>query len=151
MLVIFAKSCHIDNPKGQNQLKLVCLKYWFKWFEPHCEDTSGSDKYKSLLFKDFKKVQIDEMWTFVKHRKQGKRWLWYVYDADSGQILAFYIGKRNNSACKALMRKLAHLQIDSYRTDDWKSYKSTLLLKSILSQRLKLPILKGETEISEHI
>jgi IS1 family transposase len=48
---------------------------------------------------------------FCKHRKQGKRWLWqpplpYAYDPGSGKILAFHIGKRNNSACKALMKTL---------------------------------------------
>ena len=90
---------------------LMILRLWFKTLaEPMVEG-------------HFKSVQIDEMWTFVKHRKAGKRWFWYAFDADSGQILAFHIGKRNDSACKALMGKLNHLQIDSYRTDDWKSYK----------------------------
>ncbi|WP_109745086.1 IS1 family transposase [Arcicella aurantiaca] len=53
-------------------------------------------------------------------------WLWYAYDPDSCKILAFHIGKRNDSACKTLMKKLSHLQIDSYRTDDWKSYKKNI-------------------------
>jgi insertion element IS1 protein InsB len=90
---------------------LMILRVWFKTLQ------------EPLIEGHFKRVQIDEMWTFVKHRKQGKRWLWYAYDPDSGKILAFHIGKRNDSACKALMKKLSHLQIDSYRTDDWKSYK----------------------------
>lgn len=42
---------------------------------------------------------------------------------DSGKFWAFHLGKRNDSACKALMKKLSYLQIDSYRTDDSKSYK----------------------------
>lgn len=113
--------CMTFNGSGIRDIQRVCgisiagilliLRKWFRQIQ------------EPIVQGHFKKVQIDEMWTFVKHRKQGKRWLWYAYDADSGQILAFYIGKRNNSACKALMRKLAHLQIDSYRTDDWKSYK----------------------------
>ena len=90
---------------------LLILRMWFKNIE------------EPVVKGHFKRVQIDEMWTFVKHRKAGKRWLWYVYDPDSGQILAFHIGKRNNSACKALLKKMSHLQIDSYRTDDWKPYK----------------------------
>ena len=90
---------------------LFMLRCWFKTLD------------EPVIEGHFKRVQIDEMWTFVKHRKAGKRWLWYAYDADSGQILAFHIGKRNDSACKTLMKKLSHLQIDSYRTDDWKSYK----------------------------
>lgn len=77
------------------------------------------------------------MWTFVKHRKQGKRWLWYAYDPDSGKILAFHIGKRNDSSCKALMKKLSHLQIDSYRTDDWKSYKKHIPLEKHIIAKAK--------------
>lgn len=39
---------------------LMILRVWFKTLEePHVEG-------------HFKRVQIDEMWTFVKHRKQGK-------------------------------------------------------------------------------
>ena len=90
---------------------LFILRTWFR--------TIG----EPLIEGHFKRVQIDEMWTFVKHRKAGKRWLWYAFDADSGQILAFHIGKRNDSACKALFKKLRHLQIDSFGTDEWKSYK----------------------------
>jgi IS1 family transposase len=96
-------------------LSIVCilfiLRLWFKTLD------------EPVVEGHFKHVQIDEMWTFVKHRKAGKRWLWYAYDPDSGQVLAFHIGKRNDSACKALLKKLSHLQIDSFRTDDWKSYK----------------------------
>ena len=68
-------------------------------------------------------VMIDEMWTFVGRRIKSKRWFWYAQCADSGKILAFQIGKRNDAACKKLMKKLAHLEIGEYCTDDWKSYK----------------------------
>ena len=77
---------------------LMVLRVWFKTLE------------EPLIEGHFKRVQTDEMWTFVKHRKQGKRWLWCAYDPDSGKILTFHIGKRNDSACKTLMKKLSHLQ-----------------------------------------
>lgn len=79
---------------------LMILRVWFKTIE------------EPLIEGHFKRVQID--WasptrcagrpvpTFVKHRKQGKRWLWYAYDPDSGKILAFHIGKRNDSAASAV-------------------------------------------------
>lgn len=83
------------------KISIVCilfiLRQWFKTLE------------EPLVSGHFKKVQIDEMWTFVKHRKQGKRLLWYAYDAESGQILAFHIGKFNDSTCRAIMKKLSHL------------------------------------------
>jgi insertion element IS1 protein InsB len=66
----------------------------------------------------YRRVRIDEMWTFVGQRKGSKRWFWYAYCADSRKIVAFHIGKRNDSACKKLMKKLAHLDIKEYCTDD---------------------------------
>ena len=65
----------------------------------------------------YKQIQIDEFWTFVKLRKLGERWVWYAYDKKSKQILALHIGKRNDTSCIALMKKLSHLQIDAYCTD----------------------------------
>ncbi len=62
----------------------------------------------------------------MKHRKNGKRWLWYAYDKESGKILAFQIGKRNEKSCKALLKKLSHLEIEKFCTDDWKSYKQCI-------------------------
>lgn len=92
------------------------------------------------------------MWTFVKHRKAGKRWFWYAYDRDSGQILAFHIGKRNDSACKALVKKLSHLQIDSFRTDDWKSYKKHLPPdKHIISKTKTTHIERRNRDFRTHI
>jgi insertion element IS1 protein InsB len=93
---------------------LFILRAWFKTLD------------EPVMQGHYKRVQIDEMWTFLKHRKKGKKWLWYAYDPDSGQILAFQIGKRNDSSCRALLKKLNHLEIDSYRTDDWKSYKKNI-------------------------
>ena len=40
---------------------LMILRVWFKTSE------------KLMVEGHFKRVQIDEMWSFVKHRKQGKR------------------------------------------------------------------------------
>jgi IS1 family transposase len=94
------------------------------------------------------------MRTFFKHRKKGKRWLRYTYYPESGKILAFHIEKRNDSSCKALMKKSAIYRrfataIDSYRTDDWKSYRETLSKiisqkKNALLPKLKLLILNDE-------
>ena len=84
------------------------------WFKSHAEPAfSGS----------YQSVKIDEMWTWVGRRKAGKRWLWYAYCGQSRKILAFQIGKRDDATCKKLMRKMAHLDIDHYYTDDWDSYK----------------------------
>lgn len=119
---------------------LFILRNWFKTLQ------------EPVVTGHFKQVQIDEMWTFVKHRKAGKRWFWYAYDRDSGQILAFHIGKRNDSACKALVKKLSHLQIDSFRTDDWKSYKKHLPPdKHIISKTKTTHIERRNRDFRTHI
>jgi len=119
---------------------LFILRNWFKTLaEPVVEG-------------HFKNVQIDEMWTFVKHRKAGKRWLWYAYDKDAGQILAFHIGKRNDAACKSLMKKLSHLQIDMYQTDEWKSYKKHIPPeKHIISKTKTTNIERRNRDFRTHI
>lgn len=119
---------------------LLILRTWFKTLEE--PRVQGS----------FKRVQIDEMWTFVKRRKQGKRWLWYAYDADSGQVLAFQIGKRNDGACKALMKKLAHLSIDTFCTDDWKSYKKHIpAAKHVISKAKTTNIERRNRDFRTHL
>ena len=118
---------------------LSILRKWFKTLE------------QPVASGHFKKVQIDEMWTFVKHRKRGKRWLWYAYDAEFGQILAFHIGKRNDSVCKVLMKKLSHLQIDTFCTDDWKSYKKNIpKYKHIISKAKTTNIERRNRDFRTH-
>lgn len=99
-------------------LSIVCILFVLrKWFRQQGEPffTGRVDS-----------VQIDEFWTFVGHRKRGKRWVWYAYDKKSEKILAFQIGKRNDASCRALLKKLSHLDIGTYYTDDWKSYKKCI-------------------------
>ena len=90
---------------------ILTLRTWFKTLrEPQLE---GS----------FDNVMIDEFWSWVGHREKGKRWVWYAYCGDSGKTLAFQIGKRNDASCEKLMKKMAHLDIKHYYTDNWISYK----------------------------
>jgi len=74
----------------------------------------------------YDEVEIDEFWSFVDRRKQRKRWCWYVWARKERKILAFHIGKRNKSACKALIRKLGNLTIGRYYTDDFGPYSQVL-------------------------
>lgn len=119
---------------------LSILRVWFKSFD------------EPIVRGDFKQVQIDEMWTFVKHRKQGKRWFWYAYDQASKQVLAFHIGKRNDAACKKLLKKLSHLQIDTFCTDDWDAYKKNIpLAKHIISKAKTTHIERRNRDFRTHL
>jgi IS1 family transposase len=90
---------------------ILTLRQWFTTIK----EPSFEGSYEHVI--------IDEFWSWVGHRKQGKRWVWYAYCADSRKILAFQIGKRNDGSCKKLMKKLQHLTIHHYYTDNWKCYK----------------------------
>ena len=66
---------------------ILTLRTWFATLsEPQLEG-------------NFEHVMIDEFWSWVGHRSQGKRWVWYAYCGYSGKILAFRIGKRNDASC----------------------------------------------------
>jgi len=126
------------------QLSIACILFTLRsWFKQHDEPKiTGS----------YKQVQIDEFWTFVKHRKSGKRWVWYAYDKESKQILAFQIGKRNDASCKALLNKLKHLTIETYYTDEWKSYKKHIPKeKHIISKSKTTHIERRNRDFRTHL
>ena len=105
---------------------IIVLRLWLKThLEPSFEGTHEN-------------VIIDEMWSWVGKREESKRWIWYAYCVDTRKILAFQIGKPNDKTCQKLFKKLSHLTIKHYYTDDWRSYKNTFHPKNILSQRQKL-------------
>lgn len=74
---------------------------------------------------DYHRVQIDELWSYVG-KKEKKVWLLYAYCAESGEILAFTLGKRSAKTVKNLMVKLKHLEIDFFCTDDWEAFAAVL-------------------------
>jgi insertion element IS1 protein InsB len=125
-------------------LSIVCiLMILRRWFD-ELEEPIVSGHYKE--------VQIDEMWTFVKHRKGGKRWFWYAYDKETQQILAFHIAKRSDTACKKLIKKLSHLQIDKFCTDHWDAYKKNILAeKHVISKRKTTHIEPRNRDFRTHV
>ena len=48
----------------------------------------------------------DEMWSFVRSKKQ-QRWLWWVEDATTGQVVAFVFGRRTHATFRRLQAVLA--------------------------------------------
>ena len=83
---------------------ILALKLWFKThLEPSFEGT-------------FENVIIDERWSWVGKHKESKRWIGYAYSADTRKIIAFQIGKRNDTTRQKLFKKLGHLTIKHYYT-----------------------------------
>ena len=119
---------------------ILALRIWFK--------THTEPQFEGI----YENVILDEFWSWVGKRKQGKRWVWYAYCADSGKILAFQIGKRNDATCKRLFKKLNHLTINKYYTDDWKSYKKYIPAeKHIISKKKTQKIERQNLNFRTHI
>ena len=72
-------------------------------------------------------LQLDEMWSFVRHKKQ-KRWLWCAYDIQLKRVIAHVFGCRGVSTLHRLLDKLNEMgcSVTLYCTDAWQVYKKVL-------------------------
>ena len=71
----------------------------------------------------YRKLQVDEFWTYVGHKK-NKVWLVYAYDSDTSEIVAFVWGKRNLKTASELRAKLEIMGVDFgyICCDNWDSF-----------------------------
>jgi insertion element IS1 protein InsB len=46
-------------------------------------------------------AEVDEMWSFVG-KKKDQRWLWHAIDHESGRVLAYVFGRRQDEVCLKL-------------------------------------------------
>lgn len=69
------------------------------------------------------RLEADEQWSYV-HNKRNPRWLWWVEDHDTGQIVAFVFGRRTNESFRRLMTLLsqAGVIVSRWFTDYWWAY-----------------------------
>jgi IS1 family transposase/transposase-like protein len=72
--------------------------------------------------KRYKSIQVDEHWSYVRHKKKGKRWLIYAYAPETKEVIAYVVGKRDIKTVKKLYKQLKGLSIDEICTDDWKAF-----------------------------
>ena len=68
-------------------------------------------------------LKVDESWSFVGS-KQGQRWLWWVEEAKTGEVIAFVFGRRTHQTFRALMALLeeSHIRVSRWITDAWWAY-----------------------------
>lgn len=67
------------------------------------------------------RVEIDEMQSFVG-KKQNPRWLWHAIDHDTGEVLAYTLGTREDKVFLELKQLLAPFGIKRFYTDGWGAY-----------------------------
>ena len=67
------------------------------------------------------------MWSFVRCKK-AQRWLWWVEEAATGQVLAFVFGRRTHATFRRLLAVLvqAGWTVEQWFTDAWGAYEACL-------------------------
>ena len=81
--------------------------------------------------KVYHKVQVDELYSFVQNKKK-KVWILYAYCAQTDEILALTMGKRNKKTVKDLYKRLKGINVNFWCTDAWKAFKEVLPKESHL-------------------
>jgi IS1 family transposase len=68
-------------------------------------------------------LELDEFYTYVVS-KMNRFWLIYAYHRDSGEIVAFVWGKRNQKTAQKLRDRIKSpgLTYDTSNTDNWNSF-----------------------------
>lgn len=75
---------------------------------------------------EYDSVQIDEFWTYVKRRKEGKKWVLYAYASETKEVLAYVIGTRSRKTVRKLMKLLKKLNIKEFCTDNWRAFQEAI-------------------------
>ncbi|MEO1441569.1 MAG: IS1 family transposase [Chloroflexota bacterium] len=71
-------------------------------------------------------LEMDELWSFVGNKEQ-KRWIWIALCRRTRQIVAFYIGKRDEGAAQQLWQRLEYpYTLCPMYTDHYRAYHGVL-------------------------
>ena len=69
--------------------------------------------------------ELDEMWSYVAKKSQP-RWLWHAIDHQTGKVLAYVFGRRQDDVFLKLQQLLAPFGITQFYTDGWGAYERHL-------------------------
>ena len=69
----------------------------------------------------------DERWSFVRCKKE-QRWLWWVENARTGEVVAFVVGRRTHATFRRLLALLTEAGgvVAQWLTDAWGAYAACL-------------------------
>jgi insertion element IS1 protein InsB len=70
-------------------------------------------------------LELDEMWHDLK-RKRRQRWIWKALDRDTGQLLDWECGRRDQATLKKLVDRLLPWDVKVYGTDKWATYAAVI-------------------------
>lgn len=83
------------------------------------------EKVEEKADSEVEESELDEMWSYVG-KKTNPRWLWHAIDRETGQVLAYVFGRRNDEAFLQLKRLLVPFGIKRFCTDGWGAYQRHL-------------------------
>jgi len=88
---------------------------------------------KKRLKVRIKRAESDEFWSFVG-KKSEPRWTWYLIDHDSGEVIAFVLGRRTDATFRRLLKLLKEnrIRVKLWFCDDWGAYPRCLSTKKIM-------------------
>jgi insertion element IS1 protein InsB len=86
---------------------------------------AGRKLATKVVIHKVKEAELDEMWSFVGRKKQP-RWLWEALDHQTGRIVAYVFGRREDQAMLRLKALLAPFGIGRFYTDGWGAYQRHL-------------------------
>ena len=69
--------------------------------------------------------ELDEMWSYVAKKSQP-RWLWHAIDHQTGRVLAYVFGRRQDEVFLRLQTLLTPFGITKFYTDGWGAYERHL-------------------------
>jgi insertion element IS1 protein InsB len=78
-----------------------------------------------VVVRKVQEAEVDEMWSFVGS-KRHPRWLWGALDPQTGRMLVFVFGRREDRALRQLKALLAPFGIRRFYTDGWGAYQRHL-------------------------
>lgn len=88
--------------------KVFSVKYINESFIQKQLDKTERDNLMRLEIEIWLTAEADEMWSWVQC-KENQRWLWWIIDKKTGEVLAFTFGRRTNEVWKLLLEDLKEM------------------------------------------
>jgi insertion element IS1 protein InsB len=76
----------------------------------------------AVVIRKVEAAELDEMWSFVGSKKHPQ-WLWGALDHQSGKIVAYVFGRREDHALLQLKALLVPFGIRRFYPDGWGAYR----------------------------
>jgi len=87
--------------------------------------TANEGSLPAVVVRKVQEAELDEMWSFVGSKKHP-RWLWEALDHQTGRVVAYVFGRREDQALLQLKALLEPFGIRRFYTDGWGAYRRHL-------------------------